>query len=69
MTRVVYCQLDIFFWETVSLFVSFFNFKEIKTKSTFLFKHFVFFVVVLFSVGFVVFCCCFLFIFPGFITH
>lgn len=35
MTRVFYCQLDIFFWETVSLFVSFFNFKEIKTKSTF----------------------------------
>ena len=69
MTRVLYCQLDIFFWETVSLFVSFFNFKEIKTKSIFLFKHFAFFVVVLFSVSFVAFCCCFLFIFPVFTIH
>lgn len=66
MTRVFYCQLDIFFWETVSLFVSFFNFKEIKTKSTFLFKHFAFFVVVLFllvlSYFVVVFCLFFQFL-------
>ena len=60
MTRVLYCQLDIFFWETVSLCVSFFNFKEIKTKSTFLFKHFafllLFFFLLVLSYFVVVFC-------------
>ena len=64
MTRVLYCQLDIFFWETVSLFVSFFNFKEIKTKSTFLFLRFLllFFFLLVLSYFVVVFCLFFQFL-------
>ena len=64
MTRVLYCQLDIFFWETVSLFVSFFNFKEVKTKSTFLFLRFLllFFFLLVLSYFVVVLCLFFQFL-------